>query len=247
MKPLFIPLAFSFIGITSINAQASDFYAHWGDGRAEISSYKIVQDRYGEARPGHSVLIFVTEDIHRDTYIKVESPTPKEDRLYTLKLNNVLKFNTGIYDYSVMTSVFSVIGADDHPFTPKKVALSAQEWCGHVFEEVLFEEKKLKGTLNSYFEREGRQDYTLNAPEAIESEDHLLISIRELNGTLMQEGEQRTITLLPSLWYFRVKHQDRDLVQATLHKGRSTSHSIAATEHAAIPWTWKTAQIEKTV
>ncbi len=29
---------------------AADFYAHWGDGKAELSSYKIVQPRYGELR-----------------------------------------------------------------------------------------------------------------------------------------------------------------------------------------------------
>ena len=196
---------------------------------------------------GYSVLIFVTEDIHRDTYIKVKSPTPKEDRLYTLKLNNVLKFNTGIYDYSVMTSVFSVIDADVHAFTLKKVAINAQEWCGHVFEEVLFEGEKLKGTLNSYFESEGRQNYALDANEAIESEDHLLILIRELSGELIPEGEERTFTMLPSLWYFRVKHEERGLVRATLRKGAVVSRRVAGTEYKCIPWTWKTTEIEKTV
>ena len=76
--------------------EAADFYAHWGDGKAELSSYKIVQPRYGELREGYGVMIFVTEDINRRTLIKVESSTPDKDRLYVLKLNNVLKFTTGL-------------------------------------------------------------------------------------------------------------------------------------------------------
>ena len=54
-------------------------------------------------------MIFVTEDLNAGTGIKVESPAPAADRVYVLKLNNVLKFTTGIYDYSVMTSVFSAV------------------------------------------------------------------------------------------------------------------------------------------
>ena len=87
------------MGMTTPGWTASpDFYGHWADGMAEISSYRVVQPRYGENREGHGVMIFVTEDLNRNTMIKVESPTPKEDRLYVLKLNNVLKFTTGIYD-----------------------------------------------------------------------------------------------------------------------------------------------------
>ena len=88
------------IGATA--SGAADFYAHWGDGKAELSSYKVLQPRYGEMREGYGVMIFVTEDINRETLIKVESPTPDEDRLYVLKLNNVLKFTTGILNVLLM-------------------------------------------------------------------------------------------------------------------------------------------------
>ena len=130
-------------------AEEADFYAHWGDGKAELSSYKVVQPRYGELREGYGVLVFVTEDINRETFIKVESPTPKKDRVYALKLNNVLKFTTGIYDYSVMTSVFSAVEGleSNNPFEFCKITLSAQEWCGHVFEEVQARQGRLQGAL----------------------------------------------------------------------------------------------------
>ena len=165
-------LAFVFLACGA-HAAEPDFYRHWGDGKAEISSYEVVQMRYGEPRRGEGVLVYVTEDLNRKTLIKVESPTPKEDRLYTLKLNNVLKFNTGIYDYSVMTSVFARVG--ERGFDLQKITFSAQEWCGHVFEEARPGKDRLHGELNSYFEREGKQDYVLDLPEDYISGDHLLI------------------------------------------------------------------------
>ena len=41
---------------------SSDFKAYWFDGTAEISSYKLIQSRYGDPREGEAVLIYVTED-----------------------------------------------------------------------------------------------------------------------------------------------------------------------------------------
>ena len=55
---------------------AVDFYAHWADGKAEVSSYEVIQPRYGELRQGYGVMIFVTESLHRQTFIKADSPTP---------------------------------------------------------------------------------------------------------------------------------------------------------------------------
>ena len=225
-----------------------DFYQYWGDGKGEISSYKVVQSRYGEARPGYGVMIFVTEDLHRDSFIKVESPgvLPAE-KVYALKLNNVLKFETGIYDYSVMNSVFSAVEGPNHPFELCKLSLSVQEWCGQVFEEVLLRGGRLQGVLNSYFEKEGRQQYELEAPASFESEDHLLIRIRELKGPWMAEGEEQELVLLPSLWNLRIQHQGRATAPARLAKGKEGQVSVAGQSLAAIPWTWELAGAKKTV
>lgn len=240
------------LACTVLNTQgvsAQDFYQFWGDGRAEVSSYKVVQPRYGEARTGYGVMIFVTEDVNRNTLIKVESPTPEEDRVYTLKLNNVLKFTTGIYDYSVMSSVFSAVEprTQTQPFELLKLNLSSQEWCGHVFEEVRFQEDRMLGELNSYFESEGRQQWEFDRPGGFVSEDHLPIRIRELKGLWMAEGESRTVTMLPSLWQFRLKHKARALVQATVSKGASENITVAGKARTAVPWTWTYDKREKTV
>ena len=222
-------------------AATPDFYGHWADGKAELSSYRVVQSRYGEPRQGYGVFVFVTEDINRQTLIKVESPQPPSDRIHVLKLNNILKFKTGIYDYSVMTSVFSAVEGHrgERPFELQKVTFSSQEWCGHVYEEVRVGEDQLYGDLDSYFEREGRQSYELALPDGeFESEDHLLIRIRELKGAVMEPGESRSISLLPSLWQLRSAHRSRQYVKATLTKGVQEELATEGGAVAAIPWTW---------
>ena len=167
---------------------AVDFYAHWADGKAELSSYEVIQPRYGELRQGYGVMIFVTESLHRQTFIKVDSPTPEADRFYALKLNHILQFTTGIYDYSVMTSVFSQVAGEQHPFELRRISFSAQEWCGQVFDEALFSDGQINGHISSYFASEGRGTYQLKQPEHFASEDHLLIRIRELQGPFMDSG-----------------------------------------------------------
>ena len=245
-RPSFAALAYFACALHVLPAAAlaatPDFYGHWADGQAELSSYRVVQSRYGEPRQGYGVFVFVTEDINRQTLIKVESPQPAAERIHVLKLNNILKFTTGIYDYSVMTSVFSAVEGHrggGRPFELQKVTFSSQEWCGHVYEEVRLGEGVLRGDLDSYFEREGRQSYELALPDGeFESEDHLMIRIRELKGSTMEAGESRSITLLPGLWQLRTAHRPRQLVQGTLTKGEEEQFSTEGGTLAAIPWSW---------
>ncbi len=237
--------------LSGVAAQDQDFYEYWGDGRAELSSYRVVQSRYGEQRQGHSVLIFVTEEINRQTLVKVESDQPQRDRVYALKLNNTLKFLTGIYPYSVMTSVFSAVeggpAEPGSPFEVRKVTLSAQEWCGHVFEEVQLRDDAIRGDLNSYFEREGKQQWQFKRPANFVSEDHLPIELREIKGEYLASGKTRSVTMLPSLWQFRMQHRDRALVDATLYKGPAETIAIDAVQYTAIPWSWRYAGREVTM
>ena len=110
---------------------SSEFWDHWGDGQAEMSSYGATVQRYGEPREGELVLIYVTEPHDRRRWIK-DDDAEAPNRVEVLKLNLSLKFLTGIYPYSVMTSVFSPV--DDwgmERFQPAKIGQSFQEWCGH--------------------------------------------------------------------------------------------------------------------
>ncbi len=228
-------------------ADAVDFYAHWADGKAEISSYEVVQPRYSELRQGYGVMIFVTESLHRQTFIKVDSPMPEADQFYALKLNHILNFTTGIYDYSVMTSVFSQVAGERHPFELRRISFSAQEWCGQVFDEALFSGGQINGQISSYFASEGRGSYQLKQPEHFASEDHLLIRIRELQGPFMDLGEVRELDILPSFWQLRQAHKPHATVTGRIHKAAEEQIETATGTLASVRWDLRIGQRQRTL
>jgi len=134
---------------------ASDFNDYWYAGEAEITSYELVQARYGEKRNGQAVLIFVTEDFLPDLQVKDESSSG--EGISVLKLNYTKKFYTGIYPYSMMSSVFTPVKNEDYPST-LKVSTSSQEWCGHTYLQVNHENEAYRVTGHSYFESEADQE-----------------------------------------------------------------------------------------
>ena len=107
MKAITILLVLS---LTSGLAAAAEFGDYWYQGKAELTSYDLEQARYGEIHPGHAVLIFVTEDFSRSKHVKLDRPqSAGDDAVKVLKLNFMKKFNTGIYPYSMMSSMFTPI------------------------------------------------------------------------------------------------------------------------------------------
>src|SRR5262245_36726366 len=107
-----------------------DFWKHWGDGRAELSGYALVQPRYGAPRDGTAVLVFVTEDFSDSLRVKADPGRhPPSDVYPVLKLNEVRDFQTGIYDYNVMASTFvRTEWRGGPPFPLVKTSFSSQEW-----------------------------------------------------------------------------------------------------------------------
>ncbi|MFO0982840.1 MAG: hypothetical protein U1E76_14100 [Planctomycetota bacterium] len=219
----------------------ADFWSYWGDGKAEVSTYKTVTSRYGEPRDGTSILIFVTEDFSRRARVKAESDaTPKSDRVPVLKMNRLVKFVTGVYDYSVMTSVFSAVARElDHaPFQPLKISFSAQEWCGHVFQMLLPERKSVDLTVHSYFESEHDQRNTYALPQNFAFEDNLPIWIRELNGEVLKLNDRGEIALFPSAWQTRVLHQEPAFAAATIVKEDGETMTVLGNSTATWRITW---------
>ena len=77
-----------------------------------MNGYRLVQPRYGAKRAGTAVLIYVTEDFSDSLRVKADpGKHPASDVYPVLKLNAVRDFQTGIYDYNVMTSVFARVAA----------------------------------------------------------------------------------------------------------------------------------------
>ena len=107
-------------GVKSEIVTVDPFNEYWYSGKAEITSYKLEQARYGEVHDGHAVLVFVTEDFSKSKQVKLDDPVNnKDDEQKVLKLNYVKKFNTGIYDYSIMESIFTPVDIVNFPHSVK--------------------------------------------------------------------------------------------------------------------------------
>lgn len=198
---------------------SSAFWSTWGDGAAELSSYRGTVSRYGAPRPAEQVLVYVTEPLDRATSIK-DDEAPRERRVQVLKLNSMLRFQTGIYPYSVMTSVFAPVDSYfSERFAPVKITTTAQEWCGHVFAGVWPGSDRFFARGLSYFASEGERDETVEVPEGALYEDALLVQLRELDGPFAGAGDWSG-SLVPALWRARRDHVPLRPVAATITRAR---------------------------
>jgi hypothetical protein len=180
-----------------------DFDAHWHDGRAELDGYRLTIERYGHPRVGRAVAIYVTEPFSRAKHVKLDDAAAHpEDVVDVLKLNLVRSFQTGIYDYHTMVSLF--VRSQD--FAPVKVAFTSAEWCGQVYEEAIFGEARMETRISSYFEGESSSGEVAVPAGGIE-EDNLFILLRGLRGGFMKPGEKRTVPFLASPFYRRLAHR----------------------------------------
>jgi hypothetical protein len=171
------------------------FKHYWFDGQAEITSYTLQQERYGELREGTAVTIFVTEDFLFDAQVKADRPS--EDNIPVLKLNLTKNFVTGVYPYSIMTSVFNPLKDDGHAI---KVTNSVQEWCGQTYTQINNREA-FEVVSHSYFEGEADMDFTL---EKTWLEDELWGLIR-VQPEALPTGE---LMMVPSIECIRLQHKD---------------------------------------
>lgn len=200
----------------------SGFWDRWGDGRAEMSGYRITLPRYGEERDGTLVLVYVTEPHDRRRWIK-DDDAPEPHRVNVMKLNAALTFQTGIYPYSVLTSVFSPV--DDwgraERFQPAKVVLDAQEWCGSYRHQLWPGPAGLRSLRLSYFASEGERLREMEVPEGTLYEDGLLIQLRELDGPFAGGGDWEG-WIVPGLWRMRAGHGKVEPVRATITRDSAT-------------------------
>lgn len=219
---------------------APSFWGHWGDGRAEVSGYRLKMPRYGQERAGSLVLIYVTEDLSDRLRVKADPGRhPSSDVYPVMKLNAIRKFQTGIYDYSVMTSVFSRVdfAANERPFPLRKLSLSSQEWCGHVYHQVVppvappavpqpGSASGWLSTSHSYFDGEADEQRLLPLPPSpvvAVAEDELPILLRSYaeRRDFLAAGESRKVALLPSLVRARLLHMPLAFTEAVLTRQRA--------------------------
>lgn len=182
-----------------IAPNSDDFNGYWYQGKAEISRYELQQARYGEVHQGNAVLVFVTEDFRTDLQVKLES-NARDKATPILKLNQLKKFPTGIYDYSMMTSVFQPLDRKQFPHA-LKVTTSSQEWCGHTYSQLNYRNGKYDVLGHSYFEAEADETMSL---EGTWLEDEFWTLIRTAPESL-PTGTQKVI---PGTQFSRLKHVD---------------------------------------
>jgi len=192
------------------------FNAYWYKGKAELTRFELQQSRYGELRSGDAVLIFVTEDFWANKQVKYEFGDKTEAVLPILKLNFTRTFNTGIYPYSMMTSIFSPVQKEQS----LKVSMTSQEWCGHAFGQLNLREGEYIGQLRSYFQAEGDREYRVQ-PDLLE--DEVWTRIR-LNPWSLPTG---TIDVVPGMQFERLAHTDPGAYKAVAERDQIRNETFS--------------------
>ena len=195
----------------AVSKPSAEFMQYWFGGKAELNSYRLEQAQYGKLIPGEAVLIFVTEDFRTDTQVKSESETGRDKAVPVLKTNIVKKFVTGVYDYSLFTSVFTPVSdgsdrADAFPNT-LKVSMSSQDWCGHSYQQLNYRNAGYQVSGKSYFENDVEENYEL--PKVM-LEDELWNRIR-INPDKLPTGD---FTIIPGTMAARLRHKTLEPLSA---------------------------------
>lgn len=214
-------LAFALILSSPAALAAPDPNSFWSDGKAELDGYRTTRNRYGEDRNGTLVLIYVKEPFSEAQRIKADPGHPASDVFDVLKLNVVEDFQTGIYDYNLMSSIFSQFSAraGRRAGAAVKIVFSNQEWCGAVFEELLIDPSAVRQKRFSYFGGEGDQDQKLSLPEGGLFLDEIPILVRQFPSAFLQPGESKKAPIFPQLTHARLIHKPADWAQGTISRG----------------------------
>ncbi|MBL0332290.1 MAG: septum formation inhibitor Maf [Chlorobiota bacterium] len=189
-----------------IKSTSDDFQKYWYQGKAELNRYELTQARYGELRHGDAVAIFVTEDFLVDKKIKLESNPAGRENTSVLKLNLQKTFITGIYPYSLMSSVFMPVDRVKYPDVLKTVS-SGQEWCGQIYTQMNLTKNGYHLNEHSYFEKEGDREIDLS--KAIVEE--ALFTLIRISPQELPIGK---INIIPSSLSRRLRHVEPKVHEA---------------------------------
>ena len=188
---------------------SQEFNEYWYAGKAEISSYDFTINRYDEIRKGDGVFVFVTEDLSKAKQVKLDDAgSAGADRVPVLKLNALQKFQTGIYDYSLMSSLFTPIDINNYPNSLKETT-TVQDWCGHVFTQLNLKGNQYHVKAFSYFETEGDKESDTEGGALLE--DDVFTRLRISPTSLPSK-----VKMIPNLTYTRLRHKPIITQNATI-------------------------------
>ena len=188
---------------------SKDLKDYWFSGKAEITSYELSQNRYGENHTGKAVLIYVTEDFDHEKLIKTD--TKQNEDYPVLKLNSTKDFTTGIYPYHIMQSAFLPIEKNNRAV---KITSSIQEWCGQSYMQLEQKNEQQTIQVNSYFQQIGNFSKNLdNFP----TENALWLQLR-----LFPEQIDTTITsMIPSFEFLRLQNHDIKAYRVNINQSKT--------------------------
>lgn len=201
------------------------FASYWQTGEGELSSYQLEQSRNGEIRTGEAIMAFAVEDFSKEKLVRLDKPDEAgTDRLPVLKFNLIKRFGAGAYDFSMMQSTFTPIGAAS-PFSSIKSTASSQDWGGQSFVQLkLKEDRVFTLELRSHLEAEGDKQAEIRADLL---EDEIWNRIR-INPGALPEGEA---DLIPGSLFSIFQHQPIRPRKARLRLDRDGTSALYIVEY----------------
>jgi hypothetical protein len=165
--------------------------SYWFEGTAEINFYDAKISKYGIPREANELVhILVTEKHKPDQLVKADN-WRESGLVDMLKFNYVRSFQTGIYSYREMMSVFF----DQNQLQLTKLTFSSQDWCGQSFKELVNFNQKSSYNYNTYWDGQGSGLFDISFPEDLYVYDALPVQLRMFNLTEKRKFE---IHLLPT-------------------------------------------------
>ena len=159
----------------------------WYQGKAEVNVYSLNKNRYQQQNPGEMIQLFVKEPFFPQRQVKDEPPRSPRS-MDVLKSNTIQRFSTGLYDYQLMTSVFS-LPLEEDTLRMLKLTNSTQDWCGQSFIQANWEQQnqRYRIAMRSYFEE--RVDTVVYLPDSVLFEDQLLNNLRTSPNNLLIKNQ----------------------------------------------------------
>ncbi|MBN8825860.1 MULTISPECIES: hypothetical protein [unclassified Spirosoma] len=166
------------------------FSNYWFANKAELNSYRLQQAKSGALHTGEATLIFQTENFLPAKQVKADQPA---GGIPVLKTSLFKRFATGLYEYSLSTSVFTPVEKSGgrpvlFPNT-LKVSMAGQEWDGHYYQQINYRDNAYQVIGKSFLEKEVDDAYPL---DKVMLEDELWNQIR-INPDKLPTGETRLI------------------------------------------------------
>ncbi len=162
----------------------------WDDGQAELSAYDAMEMRYQQPRPYIEYQIVVKEPFSRKLLVKADPGHDASDLFPVVKLNRVIQYQTGIYSYNQMLSVFF----DVQDMQPVKWTLTHFEWCGNTFKQFTRRERQGRLETRTYWDGDADQGFDLAVDRDTLFYDQLAVWLR---AQPLSSGS-RTVKMFPT-------------------------------------------------